>query len=137
MRRPLLRTVERMAQRVPTRLLDRLLREDSIQALSVREAAKLLGVAPSTVWRRRQRQQLEADEHGVVYIRKTYGADGRWRPGRRIPQVDRTLAILRLRHQGESMHAIADEVGCSASTVHHTLSRIPEGLPPVWLTPDL
>jgi IS30 family transposase len=106
--------------------LDRLIVMDEVQALSVREAAKLLGVAPSTIWRRRQRMPIEADDDGMVRIPLTVGADGRRRPSRRIPPIERNLRILQLRQQGRSIRAIADEVGCAASTVHKLLSRIPD-----------
>ena len=111
----------------PYRLpLHRLLQEDAVASLSVREAAKLLGVAPSTVQRHRQRMPLQPDDDGMVHVPLTYGADGRWRPGRRIPNPGRTLRVLQLRQQGASIRVIACTLRCSPSTVHRTLARIPE-----------
>ena len=79
--------------------------------LPVRRAAELLHVAPSTVQRRRARE-----EH---------------RPRRALDspeRAERDLIILTLRVAGVSIRAIAAEVGCSVGTVHRAIALHPGAL---------
>jgi DNA-directed RNA polymerase specialized sigma24 family protein len=89
--------------------------------LSIRSAADILGLSPSTVARRRQRQDTADAGDGMAPFRRLLGRDGKHRPSRRFDTTARDLRILALRHIGWSVRAIAGEVGCSVGTVHRVI----------------
>lgn len=86
---------------------------------SIRAIAKDQGVSPSTVHRHRQRRDdYQPDSDGMVTVDMIKGLDGKLRPSRQVDTTDRDKQIRRLHRNGQSMRAIAKEVGCSVGTVH-------------------
>lgn len=79
--------------------------------LSVRRAAEALHVDPSTIQRRRARE-----EH---IPRRALDNNAR---------VERDLAILTARVEGASIRDIAAEFGCSIGTVHRVIKLHPQSL---------
>ena len=79
--------------------------------LSVRRAAEVLHVDPSTIQRRRARE-----EH---IPRRALDSTAR---------AERDLAILTMRAAGESIRTIAAELGCSIGTVHRAIKLHPQSL---------
>lgn len=51
------------------------------------------------------------------------GSDGKRRPARQRDTTDRDNLIIRLRNQGMAQRAIAEQAGCSQTTVALTLQR--------------
>jgi hypothetical protein len=93
--------------------------------LSVRAAAELRGVSPSTVQRDRQRaDDYQPADDGTIPVRRLVGRDGKHRPSRRFDTTARDLRILALRRIGWSVREIAGEVGCSVGTVHRVIGRM-------------
>jgi IS30 family transposase len=95
-----LRTVERRAGAV-----------GALAHVSVRRAAELLDVNPSTIQRRRAREA--------------------WRPRRALDDHDRATrdaAILTARADGASVRTIAADLGCSVGTVHRVIKAHPSSL---------
>jgi IS30 family transposase len=91
---------------------------------SIRAIASAKGVAPSTVLRRRQRRdEYQPDDDGMITVGMTLGLDGKIRPDRRINTTERDKRIRKLHREGQSIRAIAADVGCSVGTVHRVISK--------------
>jgi len=93
---------------------------------SIRQAAAILGCSPSTVLRDRQRApDYQPADDGTIPVRRVLGRDGKRRLNRRIDTTARDSRICELRDAGQSVRAIAGEVGCSVGTVHRVLKSAP------------
>lgn len=93
-------------------------------SLSIRALAAIFGVSPSTVHRdtmRRRVDRVVKDDEGNLLVPLTMGIDGKLRPAVRYNTSGRDALIRRLRAEGTTMRAIAEEVGCSVGTVHRVL----------------
>ena len=94
--------------------------------MSLRAIAAATGVSPMTVLR-----GLKADanyqtaEDGTISYGMVLGLDGKRRPSRRFDTTARDSRICELRDAGQSVRAIAGEVGCSVGTVHRVLKSAP------------
>lgn len=51
------------------------------------------------------------------------GLDGKVRPDRRFDTRERDRRIAKLHKAGQSMRAIARDIGCSVGTVHRVISK--------------
>jgi len=96
-------------------------------SMSLRAIAAATGVSPMTVLR-----GLKADadyqtaEDGTISYGMVLGLDGKRRPSRRFDTTTaRDSRICELRDAGQSVRAIAGEVGCSVGTVHRVLKSAP------------
>jgi transposase len=91
------------------------------RVMSIRAAADVLGVSPTTVLRARHRRDAADAPDGMAPFRRLVGNDGKQRPNRRFDTTARDARIRERAGAGLSVRAIAAEVGCSVGTVHRVL----------------
>lgn len=88
--------------------------------MSIRAVAQTLGMSPTTVLKL-SRQANSPDENGMIFVGTCVGLDGKIRPSRRFDTTDRDERIRELRDAGQTVRAIAADVGCSVGTVHRII----------------
>lgn len=94
---------------------------DNTLPQSIRATAQALGVSPTTVLKVLHEATTNAD--GTIKVSNVKGLDGKYRPNRRYDITERDEQIRALRDTGQSVRAIAKEVGCSVGTVHRVISK--------------
>jgi hypothetical protein len=67
----------------------------------------------------------QPDQDGTISVGWSVGLDGKKRPNRRFNTTARDTRIHELRTAGQSVRAIASDVGCSVGTVHRVLKSAP------------
>jgi len=91
-------------------------------AMSIRAIAAALRKSPTTVLKDiQQSPEYQTREDGTIDVYPVFGLDGKVRPGRRVDTTARDEHIRALRAAGQSLRAIATQVGCSVGTVHRVL----------------
>jgi uncharacterized protein YjcR len=87
--------------------------------MSLRAIAAVYRCSPTTILRRWQQMDGYApDADGRITVHRTQGLDRKVRPNRRFDTTERDRVIRGMRHDGLTMRAIAETVGCSVGTVH-------------------
>lgn len=92
--------------------------------MSIRVAAKIAGVSPSTI-QRDLTARNQPDTDGMIRLGWTMGLDGKVRPDRRFDTSDRDAQIVEMHNDGKSIRQIATALGCSVGTVHRIISKVP------------